>query len=167
MVRFPAGWGQAFHPQASRRGVSQLSYVPGYKGSGMQPTQRPGLEAYTNKIQGVSLSGGQVLGTIPGSGTFTLSVGPQGSGTIWYPAQATLSTTTGALDTSTALVYLGANGVILASGLVGTVYTGNGTVALAIPPMTPGQVLIFQWTGAHPGDTAAANIIGTMDAKSL
>jgi hypothetical protein len=164
MVRFPAGWGQAFHPQASRRGVSQLSYVPGYKGSGMQPVTRIPVEAYTRKIQGVDLTGGQVLGTVPASGKLTLSVGPQGLGTVWYPAQVTLSTTTGALDVSTALCYLGVQGVL--NQLVGTVYTGNGTVALAIPSMAPGQLLIVQWTGAHPGDQAAANMTGTMDALS-
>jgi hypothetical protein len=95
-------------------------------------------------------------------GTLTLTAGPQGLGTIWYPAQVTLSTTTGALDTSTALVYLGSQGVPIA--LVGTVFTGNGTVALAIPDMSPGQVLIVTWTNGHPGDTAAFNIVGTMDA---
>ena len=93
---------------------------------------------------------------------FTLTAGPQGLATTWYPAQVTLSTTTGALDTSTALVYLGSQGVPIT--LVGSVFTGNGTVALAIPSMTPGQVLIVTWTNGHPGDTAAFNIVGTMDA---
>jgi hypothetical protein len=32
--------------------------------------------------------------------------------------------------------------------------------------MTPGQTLIVAWSGAHPGDTASFNIIGTMDALS-
>jgi hypothetical protein len=95
-------------------------------------------------------------------GILTLTAGPQGLGTIWYPAQVTLSTTTGPLDTSQALVYLGAQGVPIT--LVGTVFTGNGTVALAIPSMSPGQVLIVTWTNGHPGDTAAFNIVGTMDA---
>lgn len=117
-------------------------------------------------IQVQSIGAGTVGATY--SATFslvpvvTLSVGPQGLGTIWYPVQATLSTTTGPLDTSTALVYLGAQGIPIT--LVGTVYTGNGTVALAIPPMSPGQALIASWTGAHPGDTVAFNAIGTMDA---
>lgn len=128
----------------------------------MQPVRRPGIEAYTGKVQGVPLTGGQVQGIIPASGTLALRVGPQALGTVWYPAQATVSTATGALDTSVALVWLGP--LISPQTLVGTVYTGNGTVALAIPDMSPGQVLITQWTGGHPGDVAAVNIIGTMDA---
>jgi len=269
-VRFPAGWGAAFHPQAARRGGSSgLLFRPGYRGSGMQPVTATPVTAYTGKVSGVPLTGGQAIGTIPGyqaatgsltsplagnvivsvtvapgtytvpwtvalsgtpggadtnnfqlyngnsfvaesvnagsagsypqtartftvtaaapqvsirvasngtagavytgtlpspagSGTLTLTVAPQGLGTVWYPAQATLSTTTGALDTSVALMYLGP--AVTPSTLVGTVYSGNGTVALAIPDMSPGQTLSTQWTGGHPGDVAAVNVIGTMDA---
>lgn len=109
-------------------------------------------------------AGSTYSGTVAAANaSLTLSVGPQGLGTVWYPAQATVSTTTGPLDTSTCRIYLGSQGVPIA--LVATIFPGGaGTAALAIPPMTPGQVLIFQWTGAHPGDIAAANIIGTQDA---
>ena len=264
MVRWPAG----LHPQSAKRGSSTLSWVPGWRGTGMQPITRPPVTAYTGKISGVPLTGGQVQGTIPsfpsangtssgpgafatvvsvtvpaagtytiswlvslagtlssgdannmvlfqndtllatgsfpaaagtypqtsvtvtaaagdeigistiGAGTagslyggsvssssggnLTLSVGPQGLGTIWYPAQVTLSTTTGPLDTSTVNVWLGSQGVPVT--LVGTIFSGNGTLGLAIPDMSPGQVLICTWTGGHGGDLAAANIIGTMDA---
>lgn len=265
MVRLPRGWGAAFHPQASRRGMPQ-AYRPGWQGTGAQRIEPLPATAYRGRITGVPLTGGQAQGTIPAgtasgsatspgsfnilatlvitqpgpvtvswsvtlagtvgaadannfairvqsgpmlrqsvnagadgtypqasftvtgpvtlqletwssaptagstySGTMsvtgqalTLSVGPQGLGTTWYPAQVTLSTTTGPLDTSTAQVFLGAQGVPVT--LVGQQYTGNGTVALAVPSMTPGQVLIIQWTSAQPGDVAAANVIGTMDA---
>jgi hypothetical protein len=117
---------------------------------------------YTGKISGVPLTGGQASGPVSAGGTLTLSAGPQGLGTAWYPAQVTLSTTTGALDTSTALVYLGVGGV--PTTLVATVYSGNGTAALAIPAMQPGDLVIVQWSGGHPGDTASFNILGTMDA---
>jgi hypothetical protein len=119
---------------------------------------------YTARITGVPLTGGQDQAVIPASGALTLSVGPQGLGTTWYPAQVTLSTTTGPLDTATAIVWLGSQGVPVTQ--VGQAYTGNGVLALAIPPMQPGQVLIVAWTGAHPGDTAGLNVIGTMDALS-
>lgn len=92
----------------------------------------------------------------------TLSAGPQGLGTVWYPAQVTLSTTTGALDTSTALVYLGTGGVPTMQ--VASVFSGNGTAALAVPPMQPGELIIVTWANGHGGDTAAFNILGTMDA---
>ena len=48
-----------------------------------------------------------------------------------------------------------------------TVYSGNGTAALAIPPMSPGQFLAVSWTGATVGDTVAVNVIGTMDALTI
>jgi hypothetical protein len=99
------------------------------------------------------------------NGSLTLSDGPQGLGTIWYPVQCTASTTTGltaAGDNSVCNIYLGP--AVNPTTLVGTVYNGNGTAALAIPDMTPGQFLVFQWSGANPGDQAAANVIGTMDA---
>ena len=153
MVRLPRGW--PWHPYAGAlpaRGATVLR-IP-----------RVPIEAYRRRLTGLPLTGGQVQGTIPASGNLTLSVGPQGLGNVWYPVQVTLSTTTGVLDTATALVYLGAQGVPVT--LVGTRYTGNGTVALAIPPMTPGQVLIISWSGGTTGDLAAANVIGTMDALS-
>lgn len=161
MPRIPRAWATSFHPQAVRRG-SPLAYRPGWRGSGMQPMRRVPIGAYSQKAAGVPLTGGQNQAAVPGTGKLTLTAGPQGLGTIWYPAQVTLSTTTGALDTSTAMVYLGAQGIPIT--LVGTVFTGNGTVALAIPSMSPGQVLIVTWTNAHPGDTAAFNIVGSMDA---
>lgn len=161
MVRLPRGWAAHFHPQASRRGTPQ-SYRPGWQGTGMQPMRIVPVQAYTGRITGVPLTGGQAQAAVPGSGKLTLSVGPQALGTIWYPAQVTLSTTTGPLDTSTALVYLGSGGV--PTQLVATQYTGNGTVALAVPDMQPGDLIIVQWSGAHAGDVAALNIIGTMDA---
>lgn len=157
MVRWPKG----LHPQRGGYGSSQLAWLPGWHGSGQQPIRAIPVTQYRNRLTGVPLTGGQAQGVIA-SGGLTLQAGPQGLGTVWYPVQVTLSTTTGALDTSTALVYLGP--LTTPATLVGTVFTGNGTVALAIPDMTPGQTLIVKWSGAHNGDIAAFNIIGTMDA---
>jgi len=159
MPRFPPGWGQYFHPQ--RLKSNQLAWRPGWRGSGQQPITAIPVTRYRGKITGVPLTGGQAQGVIA-SNALMLSIGPQGLGTVWYPVQVTLSTTTGALDTSTALVYLGP--LTTPATLVGTVYSGNGTVALAIPSMSPGQFLVIKWSGAHNGDIAAANVIGTMDA---
>lgn len=157
MVRWPAG----LHPQRADYGTNALRWGPGWRGTGQVTAPRPTISAYRSKITGVPLSGGQAQGTIA-NGVCTLQVGPQALGTVWYPIQVTLSTTSGVLDTSTALVYLGP--LTTPGTLVGQVFTGNGTVALAIPDMTPGQTLIVSWTGGHNGDTAAFNIIGTMDA---
>lgn len=121
------------------------------------------MEIYT--AGNTPTTGAVYTGTIPPSvNPLTLQVGPQGMGTTWYPLSVTLSTTTGALDSATALVYLGP--AATPATLQSTVFTGNGTAALAIPSMTPGQTVIAVWTGGHAGDTAALNITGTMDALS-
>jgi hypothetical protein len=130
----------------------------------VQVTTTAGTQLFlTNPAAGTAGStySGTVTAGLRGS-SLTLAVGPQGLGTAWYPAQVTLSTTTGALDTSTALVYLGIGGVPTMQ--VASVFSGNGTAALAIPVMQPGEFIIVTWTGGHPGDTAAMNVIGTMDA---
>lgn len=158
MVRIP--WG--FHPQQARRGTNALRWGPGWRGTGARPIVPVPVGRYTGKITGVPLTGGQSLGTVPGSGAITLQAGPQGLGTIWYPVSVTLSTTTGPLDTSTANVYLGPSAT--PNTLLASVFSGNGTVALAIPDMSPGQTIIVAWTGANPGDTAAFNVVGSMDA---
>lgn len=164
MVRLPKGWAAAYHPQAGGRGGNALGFLPGQNGAGKLPMRRVPIGAYTGKVSGIPLTGGQNQGFIPASGKLTLSVGPQGIGTVWYAAQVTISTTTGPLDTSTALIYQGPATILTPATLVGQIYTGNGTAALALPNMTPGQVVTVMWTSAHVGDTAALNIIGTMDA---
>lgn len=123
-----------------------------------------GFEIWSGAVAGAGINSFTVSNapSIP-NGALSLSVGPQGLGNVWYPAQATVSTTTGPLDTSTCLIYLGAQGV--PTTLQATVFPGGaGTVGLAIPSMTPGQVIIANWTGGHPGDVAGLNIGGTMDA---
>lgn len=164
MVGFPRSWRGLAHAQAARPASSQLVYRPGWRGSGQQPIRRVPVASYTSKVSGVPLNGGQAQGVIPAGGKLTLSVGPSGLGTVWYAAQVTISTTTGALDTSTAQIYLGP--AITPTNLVASIFSGNGTAAIAIPPLMPGQTLICQWTNGHPGDTAAFNVIGTQDALS-
>ena len=161
MVRLPRGQGQFFHRQASRRG-GKLGWLPGSRGSGGVRMPATPIGRYGGRISGVPLTGGQALGTVPGSGVVTLAVGPQGLGTVWYPTQLTWSTTTGVLDTSTAAVYVGSGQV--PNELVTQVYSGNGLVAQVPTQMSPGETLIVVWSGANPGDTAAFNIVGTMDA---
>lgn len=159
MVRVPGYW----HPQAAKRASNKLAWLPGWRQTGQQPIQRVPVTAYTHLITGVPLNGGQVQATAAGT-TLTLSVGPQGLGTVWYPIQVTVSTSIGVLDTSTAQVYLGSQGT--QTLLVGQVFSGNGTVALAIPSMSPGETLIIVWSGLTIGEVCAANVIGTMSALS-
>jgi hypothetical protein len=166
MVRFPRNWpAGTFHPPAAKRGTNKLMWVPGWRGTSARPITRTSVGRYTTRLSSIPLSGGQVLGIVPASGAITLSDGPQGLGVVWYPVQVNASTTTGlttAGDNSVCNIYLGP--AVNPTTLVGTIYNGNGTAALAIPDMTPGQFLVMVWSGANPGDQAAANVIGTMDA---
>lgn len=135
-----------------------------YAQASVQITTTAGTQLFlTNPNPGTTGStyGGTVTAGLRGS-SLTLTTGPQGLGTIWYPAQVTLSTTTGVLDTSTALVFLGIGGVPTMQ--VASVFSGNGVAALAVPSMQPGEFIIVTWTGGHPGDTASMNVIGSMDA---
>lgn len=136
-----------------------------YPQAQLEITTTAGTQLFlTNPNAGTS--GAVYSGTVTASSgvPLTLQVGPQGLGTTWYPASITVSTSTGALDTSTAMVYLGP--AVTPATLQATIYSGNGTAALAIPAMQPGQVLIVTWSNGHPGDIAALNVTGTMDALS-
>jgi hypothetical protein len=158
MVRVPRG----LHRQAYRPG-NKLAWRPGWRGTGMQPIRRLPVNLYQVPVTGVPLTGGQGQAVVSSGGAASVTVGPQGLGNVWYPAQVTVSTTSGVNDTSTCLVYLGSQGVPVT--LLGTVYPGGaGTLGLAVPSMSPGQYLIAIWSGGNPGDVAAVNVIGTMDA---
>ena len=120
------------------------------------------FEQYGVRRSGVPLQGGQAQGTIPVGGALTLQIGPQGSGTVWYPAQVTTFTTSGVNDTSTCLIYMGAAGTPVT--LMGTLFPGGaGVLAVAFPPLTVGLFVIAQFSGGNNGDVAAVNVTGTMD----
>jgi hypothetical protein len=154
MVRLPAGW--IFHPPVGsgpNRGLVR------------QPNQVQPIGAFRSKIRGVPLQPGQAQTVISAAGGGTVTLGPTGLGNIWYPTQVTVSTTSGVNDSSTFNLFLGPAGVPIT--MVGTLFPGGaGTIALAIPSMSPGQYLIGQWAGGNAGDLAAMNVIGTMDALS-
>jgi hypothetical protein len=154
------------HPQTAQGATSFLRFRPGYGGSGMQPVRRPEVRAFGARITGVPLTGGQVSGKISAAGTATLQIGPAALGTVWYPAALSLSTTSGTADSSTALAYLGAQGV--PNLQVGQSYAaGADTIALSVPPLTPGALIIVQWSGGKSGDTCTVNLVGTMDALTM
>lgn len=158
-ARRPRLW----HPLAPASWGNRQQWRPGYQGTGMQPIRRVPQTAFTRQVTGIQLNGGQAQSKISAGGTATVSIGPTGLGTIWYPAQATISTTSGTADNSTCLIYLGANGV--PNLQVGQSYAaGADTVALAVPAMAVGQLLIAVWSGGVHNDLATINILGTMDA---
>jgi hypothetical protein len=150
---------RALSPTRPRRDWYKTLNAPGFT------LRRPatiGMEAYTAHRSGVPLAGGEAQGFISGAGTLTLQVGPQGAGTVWYPASVTTFTTSGVLDASTCLIYMGAAGTPV--NLMGTLFPGGaGVLAVALPPLTVGTFVIAVFTGGKPGDVAAINITGTMD----
>ena len=121
------------------------------------------IGVYTGRVDNIPLAGAQILATVANDGTAHGQVGPTGLGTVWYPASVALSTNVLPFDASTVQVFVGPSGVpttnvgILPAG-------GTGVLALAIPAMSPGLVIIVQWTGATPGSVVAANVTGTMSA---
>lgn len=174
--------------------ASEIAIGLGYNGSatGLTGPASPWVNEAVQGSSPVAISGYQVLtaettvtysGTANASGHWaaavitleaassstsaggTVTIGPTGTGTIWYPTQVVVSTTTGILDTSTFQLYIGPVGVPIT--LVGTLFPGGaGTIALAIPYLAPGLYLIGVWTGGHAGDVAALNVVGTMTALS-
>jgi hypothetical protein len=129
----------------------------------------PDVTLYTARKTNLPLTGGQNQAFATGSpGTAQTQVGPQGLGTIWYPAQVTVSTSTGlasGFDASLCSIYLGATG--LPTTLQGTIFGGNGLLGVALPPITVGLFIIAKWTNAHAGDVCAINVQGLMSALMM
>lgn len=155
-LRLPSG--AYFHFPAAARQPDRLAPR---RGPG-RPVRIP-VEQYTQQVTGIPLTGGQGTAKVSAAGAATISVGPAALGTVWYPAQVTVQTTSGVNDASTCNIYLGPAGVPVT--LVATIYPGGiGTAAVAVPSMTPGQYLIAVWSGGNSGDTASMNVIGTATA---
>jgi hypothetical protein len=97
---------------------------------------------------------------IAADGTATVTVGPSGVGAKWYPNTATFGTTSGPSTSCFVILYAGF--VSQATLLNGQAYSGGGdTAGLAIPQMTPGDVIVAQWSGGIPGDTATLTVTGS------
>jgi hypothetical protein len=120
-------------------------------------------DTIVGKVGGAAPTAGAVYtisATIPRP--LTLQIGPQGAGTVWYPAQVTTSTSSGVNDTSTCLIYMGAAGTPIT--LMGTLFPGGaGVLSVALPNLTVGLFIIAVFSGAKAGDIAAVNVTGTMD----
>lgn len=100
---------------------------------------------------------------VSGAGAATVTIGPQGLGTRWYPVQAVITTSSGAADASTCQLFIGT--VALANLIGGTSYAGGGdTIGLAGADLQPGDYLIAVWAGGHPGDNATLRLTGSQIA---
>lgn len=128
----------------------------------MRRTMTVAPEAYTHRTT-TPIAAGNAAGTVPVSGIISLTVGPSGLGTVWYPQSAACATSTGAADTSTCAFYVGPLGLQTLIG--GQSYAGGGdSVGLAVPPLFPGYFITATWTGAKSGDLATLTIYGQQEA---
>lgn len=142
-------------PSGTWRAAGKLFRVPV-----RNPKSLP-VEAFT-RVRRVQIMGNGVAGgVISGSGTATVSVGPQGYGTRWYPNQVALATQSGAGDASTATGYLN---VIGPGGFLFQSYAGGGDQpGVAVPEMQAGDLIYVVWSGGHAGDWCQVQVIGPMD----
>lgn len=115
-------------------------------------------------------STGRGSALVPASGTISVSVGPSGLGTIWYPQLAAIATTTGANDNSTCALYVtGWNTPVNPQDAInGQSYAGGGdSIGMAIPPIHQGECIKAVWTGGTNGDTATLTVYGDQDLLTL
>ena len=152
-------WPRGLHPSAG--GLPNV-------GGRNRRIGRPQMESYTGVQTRVPLNDGQGQAIVPASGTVTVRIGPQGLGTVWYPAAVTVSTTLGVNDPSIANVYAGPASLQTPTTLLGTIPSGGaGVLAAAVPPLPVGWFLAVVWTGARQGDVAAVNVTGSKDARVM
>lgn len=129
------------------------------------------IQQYTNRVT-VPISAAEATAThsVSAAGSAQVSVGPAGVGRRWYPAYATIATSSGANDNSTCAIYLTGAGqpATAQSLLVGQSYSGGGdTVGLTSPALDPGLALTALWTGGNSGDTASMTVYGNQDVLTL
>jgi hypothetical protein len=118
-------------------------------------------EAFTRVRRVIIGANGIGGGVISGSGAATVSVGPQGYGTRWYPNQLACATQTGPSDASTCAFYLN---IVGPGGFLAQSYAGGGDQpGVAVPEMQPGDLLFAVWAGGHAGDWCQLTVTGPMD----
>ena len=132
------------------------------------PMARPGtigVEQYARRVRS-PLTGGYGTGTVSAGGAATVTLGPQGTGTVWYPQQCAIATTTGANDASTCTLFVGPLALLTQIGSQS--YAGGGdSIGLAVPALFPGYFLVAVWAGGHAGDLAALTVYGLMDTLAV
>jgi hypothetical protein len=145
--------------------LPKRAYPGAGRGRGYMTPQRLSSappELYRNTSPSLQIENAQAQGIMNASGALTLSLGPAGMGTVWYPASAAVATSLGTADTSVCDIYIGpANTPVSIQGIINS---GNGVLALAIPAMTPGLYVIASWKGGKSGTTCYLNVTGVMTA---
>ena len=132
------------------------------------PLRRPAtvpMGAYS-QLARMPIQGGYGSATVSASGTATVTLGPQGVGTVWYPQQVAIGTTTGAADASTCTLFVGPLALLTQIGSQS--YAGGGdSIGLAVNAMYPGFFLVAQWSGGHAGDLAVFTVYGVQDTLTV
>ncbi len=123
------------------------------------------IEQFTTVSRRPIGNDGIAQGTIGAGGAATVTLGPQGYGTRWYPNQIAVATATGAADGSTAAFFLN---VVGPGGFLGQSYSAGGDQpGFALPEMQPGDLLYTVWAGANPGDWCQVTLTGPMDFLTM
>ena len=151
MPRWPAGLHQQAGGQPARRGFARIP-------------ARPSQEQYT-MIRQARITDDSRQTVLDSNGAGTVSWGPQGLGTVWYPTQFNVWTTTGAFDTATVSVYLNQYSVgnlLIASA----VNAGRNTIGYNGPPLAPGALITAVWENGHAGDVASILVSGEAEVAS-
>lgn len=157
MVRYPPGWPPRTR-QAGGWGGPVMVIRP------MWRPKSPPVQAY--QVQAQSQIGGYGVGQaqVSGGGAATVQVGPSGLGTVWYPQQAVISTSSGVNDSSTCIAYLGPPSPVPANILFQSFSGGSDVQGIAVPMLQPGDVITCVWSGGKSGDVATLRIIGALTA---
>ena len=121
-----------------------------------------GAETLVVKSWNNNGTGGSVYSaTLTASARLVIGVGPAGFRTSWDLAQASIGTTTGAADSSTAELFAQPYGPPMPAFQVGQSYAAGGDqVGLAGVKLVTGEFLFVVWSGANPGDTATLVLSG-------
>lgn len=123
------------------------------------------IEAFNTVARRQIGNDGIAQGVISGAGAATVTLGPQGYGTRWYPNQIAVATASGPADISTATFYIN---VIGPGGFLGQSYAAGGDQpGFALPEMQPGDLLITVWAAANPGDWCQVKLTGPMDFLTI
>ena len=108
------------------------------------------------------ISDGTGTATVNGSGSATVTVGPHGLGTRWYPKKGDINTTSGPNDASTCQVFIGPAASAMDTLGAGQSYAGGGdTFGLSGEMLQPGEFVTAVWTGGNPGDVATLRVTGS------
>lgn len=159
MVRFPAG---APAPNRRAGGWPPGMVVPAGSQVARRVLPHSTAPVHYNAPAQVPIGPyGFAQGTIAANGTCTLHVGPAGFFASWMLAQASIGTTSGAVDTSTAAFFAQAYGPPAPAQQVGQSYAAGGDqVGLSGIKLVTGEFLFVVWSGGKPGDTATLVLTG-------